>query len=79
MGAALGMTIVAGMPWLCAAKATPWAWLPAEEATTGPLSPRSMRAPILFAAPLILKEPVFCLFSHFIQISPPAMAEKVEL
>ena len=79
MGAALGMTMVAGMPWLCAAKATPWAWLPAEEATTALSSPRSSSAPILLAAPRILKEPVFCLFSHFIQTSPPAMLEKVEL
>lgn len=58
------MTIVAGMPKRFAAQATPWAWFPAEEATTGPRLPLSMSEAILLLAPRILKEPVFCRFSH---------------
>ena len=37
----------------------------AEEATTGQRSPRSIMQAILLDAPRILKEPVFCRFSHF--------------
>ncbi len=34
IGAPSGMNTVALMPSICAASATPWAWLPAEAATT---------------------------------------------
>jgi len=33
-GASFGIAITAGMPSSCAACATPWAWLPEENATT---------------------------------------------
>ena len=72
------MTMVAGTPKDDAAQATPWAWFPAEEATTGQRSPRSIMAESLFVAPRILNEPVFCRFSHLRYTLPPHMREKVE-
>ena len=36
-------------------------------------SPRPSARAYSFAALRILKEPVFCRFSHFIQTPPPAM------
>lgn len=40
--------------------------MPADEATAEVISPLSTSAAILFDAPLILNEPVFCWFSNFI-------------
>ena len=48
-----------------AAKATPWAWFPAEEAITPLFFSSSVKLTNLLYAPLNLKAPVFCLFSHF--------------
>jgi hypothetical protein len=38
-GASAGMTMTAGRPRICAAAATPCAWLPEENATTPPFAP----------------------------------------
>ena len=77
MGAASGMTMVALMPNMAAAYATPCAWFPAEDATTAQRSPRSIMEAILLLAPRSLNAPVFCRFSHLRYISPPVMRENV--
>ena len=57
-GAPLGMKIDDRRPARLAARATPWAWLPAEAATTR--APSSGRAATWVYAPRILNEPVRC-------------------
>src|SRR5260370_29055105 len=59
------MTMVACMFRICAAAATPWAWLPDENATTPPLrDPIGIDASLL-KAPRNLNEPVRCSISGF--------------
>ena len=66
-----GMNTVARTPSVCAASATPCAWLPALAATTPrarcPASSRAIRV----YAPRILNDPVRCRFSHFSSTGPP--------
>jgi hypothetical protein len=70
-GASEGMTIAAAIPSRRAARATPWAWLPDEKATTpSAFSPSSSRARRL-VAPLNLKLPPCCRHSALIQIRRP--------
>ena len=47
MGAPSGIQMVALMPMSRAAKATPWAWLPAEQAITPRAFSSSLRVAIL--------------------------------
>src|SRR5215218_10902073 len=65
MGESAGITMVACMLRICAAAATPWAWLPDENATTPP--PRSACGieDNLLKAPRNLNDPVRCSISGF--------------
>src|SRR6202166_3321441 len=64
-GASEGITMVACMFRICAAAATPWAWLPDENATTPP--PRAFCGidDSLLKAPRNLNDPVRCSISGF--------------
>src|SRR5258708_22578584 len=64
--------MVACMFRMCAAAATPWAWLPDENATTPP--PRAANAidDSLLKAPRNLNEPVRCSISGFRKTLVPA-------
>ena len=59
------MQTTAWMPWICAASATPCAWLPADEQTTPRRFWSSVRYVNLFSGPRILYEPVFWKISAF--------------
>src|SRR5512136_222147 len=72
-----GMTIVAGIPAIPAATATPWAWLPADAAITPPVRIDPFCDKIRFAAPLTLKEPAFCMASILRYTAAPVIDEKV--
>src|ERR1700730_11157318 len=64
--------MVACMLRICAAAATPWAWLPAENFTTPPFrSPFGIEDSLL-KAPRNLKEPVRCSISGFRKTLVPA-------
>src|SRR5450432_4203884 len=68
--------MVAGMLRILAAAATPWAWLPEENATTPP-----PRAPCgiddsLLKAPRNLNEPVRCSISGFRNTRAPARSSR---
>ena len=54
-----------------AAKATPWAWLPALAATTPRARSASDSLAIRKSAPRTLNDPVRCRFSHFRKTGPP--------
>src|SRR6202166_130918 len=71
-GASAGITMVACMFRICAAAATPWAWLPEENATTPP--PRELKGidDSLLKAPRNLNEPVRCSISGFRNTLVPA-------
>ncbi len=71
-GASDGITMVAGILRMCAAAATPWAWLPEENATTPPLRALCGIDDILLKAPRNLKEPVRCSISSFRKTRVPA-------
>src|SRR5665647_2487706 len=57
--------MVAGMLRIRAAAATPWAWLPEENATTPPLRALCGIDDILLKAPRNLNDPVRCSISGF--------------
>jgi hypothetical protein len=65
MGALSGRHIMELTPLFVAARATPWAWLPAEQAMTPRFFSSSESIDILYPEPRSLKEPVFCKFSGF--------------
>src|SRR5690606_14757701 len=72
-----GMTMVAGIPAIPAATATPCAWLPAEAAIT-PMGPiESFRDRIRFVAPLTLQDPAFCIVSSLRYTPAPVLSENV--
>src|SRR4051812_23532988 len=75
MGAPSGMKTVALMPSACAARATPWAWFPADAATTPRAFSSSERRDIRVYAPRTLKEPVRWRFSHLRKTWLPVSAE----
>src|SRR5215212_8865767 len=75
MGAPSGMKTVALMPSACAARATPWAWLPADAATTPRAFSSSERRDIRVYAPRTLKDPVRWRFSHLRKTGLPVSAE----
>ena len=60
------MQITLLMPSLVAERATPCAWLPAEQAITPFAASSGESLRILLKAPRILNEPVFCRFSDLI-------------
>ncbi len=62
-GVNTGMTMVARMPSREAWRATAWAWLPADMATTPARRSASVSSARRFAAPRSLKEPMACRFS----------------
>jgi hypothetical protein len=74
-----GMTMVAGMPRRRAARATPWAWLPEENATTPHWRCDSSSWSSAFIAPRILNEPARCRFSHLRRTSTPILSESEAL
>ena len=65
IGASAGTNTSHGTPRAAAAAASPWAWLPAEAATTPCAQPASPSAASLAAAPRTLNEPVRWRFSAF--------------
>src|SRR6187431_286962 len=65
MGESAGITMVACMLRICAAAATPWAWLPDENATTPPLRLSCGIEASLLKAPRNLNDPVRCSISGF--------------
>src|SRR4051812_23684081 len=69
------MKTVALMPSTCAASATPWAWLPADAATTPCRRSWSESREIRTYAPRALNEPVRWRFSHLSCTGPSASAE----
>src|SRR6202012_791383 len=66
--------MVAGMLRILAAAATPWAWLPEENATTPPARAADGIDDILLKAPRNLNEPVRCSISGFRKIRARARA-----
>src|SRR5260370_28544305 len=73
-GAFFGMTIQAGTPRHAAAQATAAPWLPLDWVTMPRATSLSVRERIALEAPRILKEPVFCRFSHLKNSCAPVMA-----
>src|SRR6266566_7019272 len=71
-GASAGITMVAGILRIFAAAATPWAWLPDENATTPPPRALSGIDDSLLKAPRNLNEPVRCSISGFRKTLVPA-------
>jgi hypothetical protein len=63
-GASVGMQMIAVVPTIRAASATPCAWLPDENATTPRSRSAVVRASSLLRAPRILNAPARCRFSH---------------
>src|ERR1039457_5214777 len=74
-GAPSGMITVALAPSRAAAKATPWAWLPALAATTPRARSASVSREIRRYAPRALNDPVRCRFSHFRKTGPPRRSD----
>ena len=74
-GVLSGMTIVQAMPSLWPASATPWAWLPAEQAMTPRQRSSSDSDAILLYAPRILKEKTGCRSSRLNRIVHPSLAD----
>src|SRR4030081_1088026 len=64
--------MVACMLRICAAAATPWAWLPDEHATTPPMRAPSGIDDSLLKAPRNLNDPVRCSISGFRNTLVPA-------
>src|SRR6267143_3516775 len=75
-GAFFGITIQAGTPRHAAAQATAAPWLPLDWVTIPRATSFSVRERTAFEAPRILKEPVFCRFSHLKKSCAPAMTFK---
>src|SRR5216683_1355749 len=73
-GAFFGITIQAGTPRHAAAQATAAPWLPLDWVTIPRVTSFSVREGIAFEAPRILKEPVFCRFSHLKKSCAPVIA-----
>jgi len=74
-GAPVGMNTVAWQPSAAAARATPWAWLPAEAATTPRARSSSDSLAIRVYAPRTLNEPARWRFSHFRYAGPPTLLD----
>src|SRR5437899_11876494 len=73
-GALFGMMIQAGAPRHAAAQATAAPWLPLDWVTMPLATSFSVRERMAFEAPRILKEPVFCRFSHLKKSCVPVRA-----
>src|SRR3984893_6297289 len=71
-GASAGITMVACIFRICAAAATPWAWLPDENATTPPPRASCGIDDSLLKAPRNLNDPVRCSISGFRKTLVPA-------
>src|ERR1700730_17974801 len=71
-GASAGITMVACMFRICAAAATPWAWLPGENGTTPPPRAACGIDDSLLKAPWNLNDPVRCSISGFRNTWVPA-------
>ena len=69
------MKTVELMPSVEAASATPWAWLPADAATTPLARSSADRREMRTKAPRDLNEPVRWRFSHFSYTRPPTSAD----
>ena len=76
-GASFGITITAGAPTMRAPAATAWPWLPDEKATKPLFRFSSGVDRILFNAPRILNEPVFCSGSAFTSTLAPASSSSI--
>src|SRR5260370_39473155 len=76
VGAFWGRTTQAGTPRHEEAQATAAPWLPLEWVTMPFATSFSVRERMAFEAPRILKEPVFCRFSHLKKSCAPVMAFK---
>ena len=74
-----GITITARMPSRLACRATPWAWFPAEAATTPRPRSSSLSSPSLLAAPRSLNEPTACRLSSLSRTSHPQAFETAAL
>src|ERR1700675_2167480 len=72
------MTIQAGMPRQRAASDRAAAWFPEDGATTPREASSSLNEKTAFVAPRILKEPVFCRFSHLKKRLAPAISSSEE-
>src|SRR5437879_1062806 len=77
-GAFLGMTIQAGIARQAAAQATAAPWLPLDCVTIPRAACCSVSERMALDAPRILKEPVFCRFSHLKKSCAPVIAFKDE-
>ena len=75
-GVVTGMTMVSPAPRPVAARATPWAWLPAEAQTTPWASSVSLSAATRLAAPRILNEKTGCRSSRFRLTGRPRRADR---
>ena len=73
--ASTGMYTTASMPSICAASATPCAWLPALAATTPRAFSSSGIRDRRVYAPRILNEPARCRFSHLRTTGAPATSD----
>src|SRR5260370_34248993 len=73
VGAFFGMTIQAGTPRHAATQATAAPWLPLDRVTMPFDTSFSVRERMAFEAPRVLKEPVFCRFSHLKKSCAPLM------
>src|SRR6202790_4035706 len=75
-GASAGITMFARMFRICAAAATPWAWLPEENATTPPPRAACGIDDSLLKAPRNLNDPVRCSISGFRKTRVPARSSR---
>src|SRR6516165_2352706 len=74
-GVCFGMTMVALMPASAACRATAWAWLPADIATTPRAFSSGVSRAMRLAAPRSLKAPVAWRCSYFMYTSAPVRRE----
>src|ERR1700732_1472740 len=70
------MTMVACVLRICAAAATPWAWLPEENATTPPPRAANGIDESLLKAPRNLNDPVRCSVSGFRKTFAPTRSSR---
>ncbi len=72
-----GITMVASMPSRVAWRATAWAWLPADIATTPHRRSSSLSDRSLLSAPRSLNAAVNCRFSNFSTMPVPSTSDSV--
>src|SRR5690606_18661000 len=73
-GVNFGMTMVEAMPSRVECRATAWAWLPADMATTPAARSRSVSSASRLAAPRSLKAPMACRLSSLSSTCAPQAA-----